>query len=97
MFTINIHSGTQIVSQEEFLNYHFEYITGAGSDYPTSLTPLGFICTYSLKDQDALLPYLCLYLGEYFYSQVIHLRSLPLSELSSKSQFEPLSSSPSPD
>lgn len=81
--------------QLSLLDYQYqqerlERMTGGGSDYPSVITPLGFVCEYSFCDRAILLPALAENFGSDFYNQVIELRLLSIQELSAKAQTEPL-------
>lgn len=67
-----------------------ERMTGAGSDYPSGITPLGFVWEYSLSNQALLLPVLTENFGETFYNEVMKLRSLSIDEIALLSESEPL-------
>ena len=72
----------------EHIMAEFEQMTGGSSDYPTVITPLGFLCEYSLRQQQEMLPYIQL-LGQEFYNEVIELRSLSTNELLLLSEHQP--------
>lgn len=67
-----------------------EDMTGGGSDYPSIITPLGFVVTYSIKEQQQLLPYLQKEMLPGFYEEVLHWRSHSASELALLAQTQPL-------
>lgn len=74
----------------QYQQEQFERMTGAGSDYPSEITPLGFVCEYSFCDQAILLPALAENFGESFYNEVMRLRTLSIDAIALLIESEPL-------
>lgn len=74
----------------QYQQEQFERMTGGGSDYPTVITQLGFVCEYSFCDQAILLPALAENFGQGFYNEVMRLRSLSIDAIALLSESEPL-------
>lgn len=67
-----------------------ELMTGAGSDYPSEITPLGFVWEYSPSNQVLLLPVLAENFGQGFYNEVMRLRALSVDAIALLIESEPL-------
>ncbi|MGL5923838.1 hypothetical protein [Chroococcidiopsis sp.] len=55
----------------EYQQEQLEHMTGGGSDYPSEITPLGFVWEYSPSNQALLLPVLAENFGMDFYNEVV--------------------------
>jgi hypothetical protein len=78
----------QAISQ--YRQTQYEWMSGVGSDYPNTITPLGFVYHYSPREQEILLADIKDNFGSTFYSEVQKLRLLSSEAIAKKARTEPL-------